>query len=386
MSNKFYPADISEFTTEYHLSKNSTKSQVVYITVIFAFFIAMVLLPFIYVSVTVQGNGIIRPVTEKTKVKALVSGRISNVRIVDGQQVCKGDTLLIIQSDQLKSQFSLLQKEIQQKKDFISDLKKIVALKASTFKSEKYQGEYYKFKERITQVKSKRKKAKRELSRNKALFEQEFISQKKYDDLKYQYTIANDEYNVVVTSQLSLWKADLSRHKSTLEDLKSKLEQRQKEHESYVIGAPITGTIEQFTGIYEGTNIQAGQIVTGISPKTDLIAEVFIKPKDIGYLKEGTSLNIQVDAFNYTDWGMISGEIVDISDDYILVDNQPVFKIRCKMKRNQLSLSNGVKGNIKKGMTVRARFLLAKRSLYQLLFDNINDWLNPALNSNSQNS
>ena len=157
-----------------------------------------------------------------------------------------------------------------------------------------------------------------------------------------------------------------------------------KEQEFYVIKAPVTVTIEQFAGIYEGTNIQSGQIIAGISPETDLIAEVYISPKDIGYLKEGTPLNIQVGAFNYNGWGMIKGEIINISDDYILLENQPVFKIRCKMERNQLSLRNGITGDVKKGMTIRARFLLAKRSLYQLLFDNVNDWLNPAQNNNSK--
>lgn len=383
MNKRIYPTYIIESLVEYHLAKNSTKSQVIYMIVILFFVIAIVLLPFIYVNVTVQGSGIVRPVTEKTEVKSLVSGRISNIYISNEQQVCKGDTLVIIQSDKLSSQHYLLKKQMKETKGFIADLEKLVILKASTFQSTKYHGEYLKFKEQITQVKNKRKKAKRELDRNKVLLKQEFISQKEYDDLKYQYTVADNEYHVTVTNQLSLWKSALTNYKSNLADLNAQLEQLQKEQEYYIVKAPVTGTIEQFSGIYEGTNIQAGQTIAGISPETDLIAEVYITPKDIGYLKEGTALNIQVDAFNYNDWGMIKGEIMDISNDYILVDNQPVFKIRCEMKQTELSLKNGTTGSIKKGMTIKTRFLLAKRSLYQLLFDNVNDWLNPAQNNNS---
>ncbi len=381
MSNKLYPAEIIESTVEYHLAKNSTKSQVIYITVILAFVIAIVSLPFIYVNITVQGSGIVRPVTEKTEVKALVSGRVSGIFIKDGQAVQKGDTMLIIQSAKLTSQYALLEKQKQENENYIADLKKLVILKASTFKSDKYQGEYFRFKDKITQVKNKRKKAKRELDRNKVLLEQEFISKKEYDDLKYQYTLADNEYNITVTNQLSIWKSDLSRYKPSLEDLKSQIEQLQKEQEYYLVIAPVTGTIEQFAGIYEGTNIQAGRTITGISPETDLIAEVYVTPKDIGYLNEGSKLNIQVDAFNYNDWGMIKGEITDISDDYILIENQPIFKIRCKMEKDYLFLRNGLKGNIKKGMTIRARFILTERSLYRLLFDNVNDWLNPVENN-----
>lgn len=381
MSNKLYTTDIVESTIEYHLEKNSTKSQIIYIVVILAFIMGIVSLPLIYVNVTVQGAGIVRPVTEKTEVKALVSGRISSIFIKDGQTVQKGDTIIIIQSAKLTSQYSLLEKQKQETENYIKDLEKLVILKASTFKSNKYQGEYFKFKEQIAQVKNKRKKAKQELDRNKTLLEQEFISKKEYDDLKYQYTLVDNEYNVIVSNQLSIWKSDLSRYRLSFEDTKSQIEQLQKEQEYYIVKAPVTGTIEQFTGVYEGTNIQAGQTITGISPETDLIAEVYVTPKDIGYLNKGNKLNIQVDAFNYNDWGMIEGEITEISDDYILVENHPVFKIRCKMEKHFLSLQNGVSGNLKKGMTIRARFILTERSLYQLLFDNVNDWLNPAENS-----
>ena len=380
MRDRLYPTDIVEDTVEYHLAKNSTKSQVIFITVVLTLVIAIVSLPFIYVDVTVQGTGIIRPVTEKTEVKALVSGRISGIFVMDGQTVQKDDTLLIIQSATLASQYSLLEKQKQETEDYIADLEKLVILKASDFNSEKYQGEYFKFKEQITQVKNKRKKAKRELERNEVLLKQEFISKKEYDDLKYQYTLADNEYNVTVTNQLSIWKSELSRYRSSLEDTKSQIEQLQKEKEFYVVKAPINGTIEQFTGIYEGTNIQSGQTIAGISPQTDLIAEVYVTPKDIGYLTEGSKLNIQVDAFNYNDWGMIKGEISEISDDYLLVENQPVFKVRCKLEKKYLSLRNGVTGDLKKGMTIRTRFIITERSLYQLLFDNINDWLNPVQN------
>ena len=223
MSDRLYPADIVENTVEYHLAKNSTKSQVIYIMVILGFMFAVISLPFIYVNVTVQGGGIIRPITEKAEIKALVSGRISDIFFTEGQMVYAGDTLLIIQSAKLISQYVLLDKQKKEIENYISDLEKLIKLKASYFKSSKYQGEYLKFKDQITQVKSKRKKAKRELDRIKVLLDQEFISEKEYDDKKYQYILVNNEYNVTVTNQLSIWKSDLSRYKSNLEDINSQI-------------------------------------------------------------------------------------------------------------------------------------------------------------------
>ena len=381
MKQNLYPESYMENLAEYYLARVSVKSQVIYIVVVLFFFIALLLLPLIHVRVTVQGKGIIRPFIEKTEIKALVSGKVSKINVLEGSFVQEKDTILLIEQDVVKSRVELLNKQKIESEKYINDLERIIHLDSITCESLKYQGEYYKFINQLNQIRSKRDKAKKELDRNKSLYLQEYVSRKEYDDLKYQYLQAQNEYNYCITNQLSIWKSDLSNYRATLAEINSNLRQLLKERNKYVITAPVSGTMIEFSGIYCGTNIQAGEPVAWISPNTELIAEVYIPPKDIGYLRKGTPLNIQVDAFNYNDWGMIKGEILNISDDFVLVENHPVFKIRCKMYRQSLDLSNGIIGKLKKGMTVRTRFLVTKRSLFQLLFDKVNDWLNPAENA-----
>jgi len=48
------------------------------------------------------------------------------------------------------------------------------------------------------------------------------------------------------------------------------------------------------------------------------------KPADIGLLHENQQVRIQVDAFNYNEWGMLEGRIIDISDDMIVENVQPL--------------------------------------------------------------
>ncbi len=88
-------------------------------------------------------------------------------------------------------------------------------------------------------------------------------------------------------------------------------------------------------------------------------------------------VNFQVDAFNYNEWGMIQGSVVEISNDFVMIQNQPLFRVRCKLNSTELKLKSGFTGKLKKGMTVRAVFVVARRSLMQLLYDNVDDWLNP---------
>ena len=88
---------------------------------------------------------------------------------------------------------------------------------------------------------------------------------------------------------------------------------------------------------------------------------------------------MQIDAFNYNVWGMGAGRVRSISSDIFIQDGQPLFKVWCETDHPVLRLKNGYQGTIKKGMTVQARFLVTKRTLFQLLFDKADDWLNPNL-------
>jgi HlyD family secretion protein len=89
-----------------------------------------------------------------------------------------------------------------------------------------------------------------------------------------------------------------------------------------------------------------------------------------------------LDAFNYNQWGLASGKVNEISKDIININEQPVFRVRCSLDTRFLQLKNGYRGNLKKGMTLTGRFYLTDRSLWQLLFDKIDDWMNPNNNNN----
>jgi HlyD family secretion protein len=124
--------------------------------------------------------------------------------------------------------------------------------------------------------------------------------------------------------------------------------------------------------------VQAGEALAVISPASGLVAEVYVTPRDVGLIRVGAPVRMLIDAFNYTDWGVVTGRVVEVSGDFVQVGGQPMFKVKCSMDRDWLSLRNGFTGHLRKGMTLRARFVVAERSLFQLLFDDVNDWLNPA--------
>ncbi|MFW5701250.1 MAG: HlyD family secretion protein, partial [Cyclobacteriaceae bacterium] len=334
---------------------------------------------------SIQSPGIIRPIHEKSEISALRSEIVSSLLIHEGDNVQQGDTLMLLRQEIIDNQFEYTKKELSRLTYFINDLEQLVNEQKPLLSTSKYSGQHIAYLREQDNIISKIQKAIIELNRHKALFEKEIISKQAFDDLAYSVEQLQKEKAILESNKIAQWKTELTKYLSQKDELQKQMSELDKERKLYAILAPISGTIEQFNGIYEGSLIQAGQTIAVISPSTDLIAEIYVSAKDIGYLKPKQQTNIQVDAFNYNQWGMIQGQIISISDDYVLVDNTPVFKVKCKLNKNYLLLKNGIKGEIKKGMTLNARFMIAKRSLFQLLYQKSDDWLNPSRNQMAKN-
>jgi HlyD family secretion protein len=146
-----------------------------------------------------------------------------------------------------------------------------------------------------------------------------------------------------------------------------------------MILAPVSGSLEEFSGIFPGSVLQVGKSIGIISPDTGLIGEIYISSKDIAYLKASQEVRIQVDAFPSREWGMINAEIAEISKDCIWLNQQAVYRVKCHFLQTRLVLKNGYEGELRKGMTFQARCMVASRSLFQLLTDKADNWLDPSI-------
>ena len=160
--------------------------------------------------------------------------------------------------------------------------------------------------------------------------------------------------------------------------MSTSLKQEVKDQDMYIVRSPVDGTLDQFSGIYRGSSIQAGQSLAVISPDSTLCLEVYVTPRNIGFMSIGMPVNVQVESFNYNEWGTLPGKVKEISSDF-LTDNQgnSFYKVKCEMEQDYLTLKNGQIGKLKKGMTASAHFMVTRRSLFDLLYQKIDDWANP---------
>ncbi len=376
-----FPKEIIENTIEAHRFNNTVKSKIIYTIILLSILSIGIALPYVQLDIYSSSRGILKPKKERNQIISLFSGKIDLITIKQNQFVAKGDTLLIINNSVGKEKLNLVETQLNDVTLFVKDLKYLTTTPKAiidSIQSFQYQKKQLQYAQKIRGLKTSFNKTKRDYTRQGILYRKDIIAKVTYQNTKYNYDLAKNEYNHFVKQQQNQWQADLTQQENKLKELKSTTLQLKEEQGNYCITAPISGTIQNLIGLEIGSFLTAGKPIAEISPNTDLIAECYVSPADIGLLKKESAVKFQIDAYNYNQWGMATGKIIDINKDITVVDNIPMFRVVCKINEKNLKLKNGFEGDFKKGMTFTARFFIAKRTAYELLYDTINDWLNPS--------
>lgn len=375
------PPEWIENSIENYIYHQTTKSQIVYWIVLATIALSIILLPFIYVDVSVQSIGIVRPITETTEIKATVSEIISEVYVHEGQKVKKGELLLRFRSSSPHEKIQYQEKLLSDLNAHISDLQILATGKMpDIFKSPTRLQEYHLFTNKKKELQVGIDKAKRELDREKILYDKNLVSREEYEQYLYTYQSKVEEQSSLIKTQLSTWQTDLNNYQNQQNEVQAELKKETWEMKDlYEVHSPINGTIEQFSGIYVGNSVQAGQTITTISPDSTINIEAYVSPNNIGYISVGMPIKAQITSFNYNEWGMLNGNVVYVSSDCITNEKgETYFKVKCQLEQNHLVMKRtGAKGYIKKGMSAQVRFMITRRSLFDLLYQNIDEWINP---------
>jgi hemolysin D len=140
------------------------------------------------------------------------------------------------------------------------------------------------------------------------------------------------------------------------------------------IVAPVTGDVFDLRA-YPGYVPPAGQAaspVLQIVPTENLLAEVFVTPKDIGYVENGMPVDVRISAFDFGEYGGIDGEVEFISAS-ALEPEQPYdffrYLVRVKLDKDYLIVKDKKKF-IQPGMEVQANVRINEnRTVWNLLTD-----------------
>ena len=97
MKKQLFPSDIIEHTTESHFATHNKSFRWIYIGLLLAMILALGILPLVSVDITTQSRG----PNESSQLQPAIYGQIVHSYLIEGTTVQKGDTLLLLRTDQL---------------------------------------------------------------------------------------------------------------------------------------------------------------------------------------------------------------------------------------------------------------------------------------------
>jgi len=170
--------------------------------------------------------------------------------------------------------------------------------------------------------------------------------------------------------------------------------------------APVDGVVQQLAVTTVGGIVQPAQPLMVIVPCSSsgaaaascnggVTVEAFVQNKDIGFVKVGQRVAVKLEAFNFTDYGLIGGKVTNISRDAIDQSQQPVGSVKDGNGRPvqpglvyaaRIELLCAAKGRtrsplcdrVQPGMSLQAEIKTGRRRIIQYLLSPISRALDEA--------
>jgi membrane fusion protein, peptide pheromone/bacteriocin exporter len=364
----------------------------------------LIALPLVKVDLTVQEFGRVRPATERSAIVARTAGFVAALKVHDNDLVQAGETLAVLNSAALQAKFDLNASQTKLREAELTDLRALltaVSVKTAVsakrpvsasplsgleepkgcfpnLNTAKYIAEYQQFVTSVHDASLKMERAIREMNRTRDLLEKKVVAARDADEAAFAANETRTGLESVYRDAVARWQAQSVTKTTELDQLKTEYSSLLDERELYSIRAPTAGAVIGLIGIVEGSYVQAGQRIGDISPTSDFVFDVSVPPKDIGRLYKGQSTRLQIDAYPYTIWGLLTGKIISISADYVNeADNNGGFKVIVRPDAAMFHTRDGLEGALRKGMTGNARFFVARRSLLELIYESMDKLFNP---------
>jgi HlyD family secretion protein len=136
------------------------------------------------------------------------------------------------------------------------------------------------------------------------------------------------------------------------------------------VRSPVDGLVFDLKPQGPGFVAQGSEPVMKIVPFRDLQARVEIESSDIGFVQVGKPVEISIDSFPATDFGVLEGTLESIGSDALPPDERHAtyrFPARIALNTQQLSLKSGQVLPLQVGMSLTANIKLRKVTYLQLL-------------------
>ena len=213
--------------------------------------------------------------TEETDINSKIAGNIDQVLVTEGQEVKKGDTLVVISSESIEAK-----KRQAEAAEAAAQAQYNKALNGARSQE-------------VAQAKAAYELAEKTYLRIKSLYEQEVVPANTYDQAYAQYTAAKEVYGMAEQGARE-------EDKQAAEALVAQAQAAEAEVQSYlddaVIKAPIDGTVTALN-VNEGELVSTGMPLATLTSKEQPYVEINVKETDLGKVHIGNEVELSIPAY-----------------------------------------------------------------------------------------
>ncbi len=180
---------------------------------------------------------------------------------------------------------------------------------------------------------------------------------------------ALDEANSLLAAsdakaQLS-WTEELAKVTADLEETDEALAKQQDRFNRLIVRAPVTGTVQTLTVKSIGEVVVPGDTFARIVPQdVPLIAEIQVRPDDIGNVKIGDRTELRITAFDSSIYGKIHGKVESISPSSFQRENGD-FYFKAAVSLDEAELPGHAR--VSPGMVVSAEIVIGAKSFLRYI-------------------
>lgn len=134
--------------------------------------------------------------------------------------------------------------------------------------------------------------------------------------LKSEMDVISAQKTQAISNFMSYHRAAEREARLHIYELKNQISAESRRNEYRFLKAPVAGFVDQLQTHTVGGVLGAGEIVLNIVPTNNRQEiDAFILNKDIGFINNGDAVEIKLEAFPFTKYGVVDGKVTNISND-----------------------------------------------------------------------
>ena len=319
---------------------------------------------FARIDEVVIARGELKGIGAERPIKAPVSGVVSGIPVSEGELVSPGQVLIQFDSEVSNERLRSLrhQKELE---------------------SRRLRKEIQAFEARVDSLQAQLKSLQRTLQlevtivdRMAGMVSEGAIAEVQYLQQKNQLQELQSE---IAQTEATLREVQAESIKSEqqiqreLVDLERQLVETNKSQEYQSLRAPVKGYVFDLIVASPGYAARSGETLLKIVPDGELEASIFITNADVGFLRPKMQAQVRVDAYPFTQYGDIPGELKRVGKQSLEPSQQnpePMFPAQVVLKRQYLE-KRSKRYPVAAGQSVSVNFIVRDKPVISLLTDSI---------------